>query len=46
VVAANREYVTLRDKAAGLPVEWKGLLNEAERRIDADYGRRREELAR
>jgi ATP-binding cassette subfamily F protein 3 len=44
VVAVNREYVTLREKVARLTTEWEGLVSEAER-IDADYRRRREELA-
>jgi ATP-binding cassette subfamily F protein 3 len=44
VVAVNREYATLKEKVARLTAEWEGLLSEAER-IDADYRRKREELA-
>jgi ATP-binding cassette subfamily F protein 3 len=44
VVAVNREYMTLRENVARLTAEWEGLMSEAER-IDADYRRRREELA-
>jgi ATP-binding cassette subfamily F protein 3 len=44
VIAVNREYMTLREKMAKLMAEWEGLMSEAER-IDADYRKRREELA-
>jgi len=44
VIAVNREYATLKEKVAGLTAEWGGLMGEAER-IDADYRRRREDLA-
>jgi ATP-binding cassette subfamily F protein 3 len=44
VVAVNREYATLREEVAGLTAEREGLMGEAER-IDADYRKRREELA-
>jgi ATP-binding cassette subfamily F protein 3 len=44
VIAVNREYKMLREKVAGLTVEWECLVGEAER-IDSDYRRRREELA-
>jgi hypothetical protein len=44
VVAVNREYSALRESVARLTAEWEGLVSEAER-IDADYRRRREELA-
>jgi ATP-binding cassette subfamily F protein 3 len=44
VVAVNREYITLREKVAGLTAEWEGLMGEAER-IEADYRQRQEELA-
>jgi ATP-binding cassette, subfamily F, member 3 len=44
VVAVNREYAALKQNAAKLTAEWEGLVAEAER-IEADYGRRREELA-
>ena len=44
VVAVNREYTTLKEKVARLTAEWEGLVSEAER-IDADYRRKREELA-
>jgi len=44
VVAVNREYAALKEKAARLTAEWEGLVNEAER-IDADYRKRQEELA-
>jgi ATP-binding cassette subfamily F protein 3 len=44
VIAVNREYMTLREKAARLTVEWEGLMGEAEQ-MDLDYRRRREELA-
>ncbi|MFC1911278.1 ABC-F family ATP-binding cassette domain-containing protein [Chloroflexota bacterium] len=44
VVAVNREYATLKDNVARLTTELEGLVSEAER-IDADYRRRREELA-
>jgi chaperonin cofactor prefoldin len=44
VVTVNREYVTLKEKVARLTAEWEGLVGEAER-IDADYRKRREELA-
>jgi ATP-binding cassette, subfamily F, member 3 len=43
VVAVNREYAALKQNAARLTAEWEGLVGEAER-IEADYGRRREEL--
>jgi hypothetical protein len=45
VIAVNREYMTLKEKVARLAAEWDGLVSEAER-IDTDYRRRREELAR
>jgi predicted nucleic acid-binding Zn-ribbon protein len=44
VIAVNREYATLKEKVARLTAEWEGLMSEAER-IDADYRKRREELA-
>ena len=44
VIAVNREYVTLKEKVATLTAEWEGLVSEAER-IEADYCKRREELA-
>jgi ATP-binding cassette subfamily F protein 3 len=44
VVAVNREYATLKENVARLTGEWEGLVSEAER-IDADYRRKREELA-
>jgi ATP-binding cassette subfamily F protein 3 len=44
VIAVNREYATLQENAAGLTAEWKSLTAEAER-IEADYRKRREELA-
>jgi ATP-binding cassette subfamily F protein 3 len=44
VVAVNREYVTLKENVARLTAEWEGLMAKAER-IDADYHKRREELA-
>jgi ATP-binding cassette subfamily F protein 3 len=44
VVAVNREYAELKEHVAKLTAEWEGLVGEAER-IDADYRRRREELA-
>jgi ATP-binding cassette subfamily F protein 3 len=44
VVAVNREYAELKGQVASLTAEWEGLADEAER-IDADYRRRREELA-
>ncbi|MFO7772971.1 MAG: ABC transporter C-terminal domain-containing protein, partial [Dehalococcoidia bacterium] len=44
VVAVNREYAALKENVARLTAEWEGLVGEAER-IDADYRRRREELA-
>jgi ATP-binding cassette subfamily F protein 3 len=44
VVAVNREYVTAKEEVAKLTAEWEGLVAEAER-IEADYRRRREELA-
>ncbi|MFP3879720.1 MAG: hypothetical protein ACLFVA_02040 [Dehalococcoidia bacterium] len=43
VVAVNRRYAVLKEKAARLTAEWKGLISGAER-IDADYRRRWEEL--
>jgi ATP-binding cassette subfamily F protein 3 len=43
VIAVNREYAALKEKAVRLTAEWEGLVSEAER-IDADYRRRREEL--
>jgi ATP-binding cassette subfamily F protein 3 len=43
VIAANREYATLRENVAGLMAELEGLTAEA-KRIEADYRRRREEL--
>ncbi len=44
VIAVNREYVALKENVARLTTGWEGLLDGAER-IDADYRRRREELA-
>jgi hypothetical protein len=44
VVAVNREYVALKEQVARLTAEWESLMGEAER-IDADYRKRREELA-
>jgi hypothetical protein len=44
VIAVNREFVTLKEEVARLTAEWEGLVGEAER-IDADYRKRREELA-
>ena len=44
VVAVNREYITLKENVARLAAEWEGLVSEAEQ-IDADYRKRREELA-
>ncbi len=44
VVAVNREYARLKEQVARFTAEWEGLVSEAER-IDADYRRRREELA-
>jgi ATP-binding cassette subfamily F protein 3 len=44
VVAVNREYATLKENVPRLTAEWESLVGEAER-IDADYRRRREELA-
>jgi ATP-binding cassette subfamily F protein 3 len=44
VVAVNREYATLKENVARLTAEWEGLVSESER-IEADYRRRREELA-
>jgi predicted nuclease with TOPRIM domain len=44
VIAVNHEYMTLKEKVARLTAEWEGLTDEAER-IDADYRKRREELA-
>jgi ATP-binding cassette subfamily F protein 3 len=44
VVAVNREYVALKEQVARLTAEWESLMGEAER-IDADYHKRREELA-
>jgi hypothetical protein len=44
VIVMNREYMTLREKAARLTAEWEGLMGEAEQ-MDLDYRRRREELA-
>ena len=44
VVAVNREYATLKEDVARLTTEWEGLVSQSER-IDADYRRRREELA-
>jgi ATP-binding cassette subfamily F protein 3 len=44
VVAVNREYATLKEKVTKLTAERERLVREAER-IDADYRRRREELA-
>ena len=40
----TRAYVVLREQVARLTAEWEGLMGEAER-IDADYRKRREELA-
>jgi ATP-binding cassette subfamily F protein 3 len=45
VVAANREYMKLRERVARLTAEWEGLVDEAEQ-IDLDYRRRREETTR
>jgi ATP-binding cassette subfamily F protein 3 len=45
VIAVNREYATLKEQVARLTAEWEGLVAEAER-IDVDYRRRQEELAR
>jgi ATP-binding cassette subfamily F protein 3 len=44
VVAVNREYKTVKEQVARLTGEWEGLVSEAER-IEADYRRRREEVA-
>jgi len=44
VIAVNREYATLKEQVVKLTAEWDGLIGEAER-IEADYRRRREELA-
>jgi len=44
VVAVNREYATLKEDVARLTTEWEDLQGEAER-IEADYHKRREELA-
>ena len=44
VIAVNREYVALKDQVAKLTAEWEYLVGEAER-IDADYHKKREELA-
>jgi ATP-binding cassette subfamily F protein 3 len=44
VVAVNREYATLKENVASLTAEWENLVSEAER-IEADYRKRREELA-
>jgi predicted nuclease with TOPRIM domain len=44
VIAVNREYVALKEKVARLTAEWEDLIGEAER-IDAEYHRKREELA-
>jgi hypothetical protein len=44
VVAVNREYATPKENVARLTTEWERLVAEAER-IDADYRKRREELA-
>jgi ATP-binding cassette subfamily F protein 3 len=44
VVAANREYTSLREQVARLTTEWQSLTTEAER-IDLDFDRKREELS-
>jgi ATP-binding cassette subfamily F protein 3 len=44
VIAVNHEYVALKEQVVKLAAEWEGLVGEAER-IEADYRRRREELA-
>jgi predicted nuclease with TOPRIM domain len=44
VVAVNREYAELKEEMTKLTAEWEGLVSEAER-IEADYRRRREDLA-
>jgi hypothetical protein len=44
MVAVNRECAALKEKVARLTAEWEGLVGEAER-IDADYRKRRAELA-
>jgi len=43
IVAANREYMKLRETVAGLTAEWERLLDEAEQ-IDLDYRKRREDM--
>jgi ATP-binding cassette subfamily F protein 3 len=45
VIAVNREYGALKEQVARLTAEWEGLVAEAER-IDVDYRRRQDELAR
>lgn len=45
VVAVNREYMSLRERVAGLTAEWDGLTAEAER-IKLEYRRAQEALAR
>jgi predicted nuclease with TOPRIM domain len=40
----NREYAELKEEMTKLTAEWEGLVSEAER-IEADYRRRREDLA-
>jgi hypothetical protein len=44
VIAVNREYATLKENVARLTAEWEGLVGDG-KQIDADYRRRREELA-
>jgi len=45
VVAVNREYMSLRERVAGLTAEWDGLTAEAER-IKLEYRRAQEALPR
>ena len=45
VIAVNREYATLKESMVRLTAECGGLTDEAER-IEVDYRRRREDLAR
>ena len=44
MIAANREYGTLKERVVSLAAEWEGLMSEAEW-IDAGYRKRQEELA-